>query len=251
MEIRDLLHRRNDLGTFLVHLCRDSHGSSARDNLLAIIHAKAVEARSVYGHLRSRVQQLTPQAAESQKVVCFTETPLEFAYLLTQEITGRQIQFQPYGIAFTKKLGRMRGINPVWYVDMTVGHHWITNNLDVLADRYVANGCIDNDLAAIFPYVEHMGSGQLADGGGALPAGQFRKEFWWEREWRKRGTYPLNHHYICLCPEAEFAAFNAALTAVQDPIFDDGVPVCIDPRWGLERIIAKLAGFRPSETNIL
>ena len=69
-------------------------------------------------------------AEASQRVVCFTETPLEHIHLLTSDIDGRQIKFEPYGIALTKPIARSSGTNPVWYVDITPGHDWLTNPLN-------------------------------------------------------------------------------------------------------------------------
>lgn len=59
-------------------------------------------------------------------------------------------------------------------------------------------------------------------------------EWWWEREWRHVGDLVLPPHgVIWLCPEDEIDSLN-----VDQPV--------IDPRWGLEQIIAHLAKF-PSE----
>jgi hypothetical protein len=66
-------------------------------------------------------------AQQSQRVVCFSETPLEHVYSLVADIEGRQINLEPYGIALTKLVARRIGVNPVWYVDMTpAGHEWLT-----------------------------------------------------------------------------------------------------------------------------
>ena len=49
--IENLLNRRTDLSTFLVHLTRDTQtpSATARDNLLSILWSQRLEARSTYG----------------------------------------------------------------------------------------------------------------------------------------------------------------------------------------------------------
>ena len=74
----------------------------------------------------------------------------------------------------------------------------------------------------------------------------YRKEFWWEREWRHVGDYYLVHHFIGLCPEDEIKEFRA-LTDDQPGWIDIH---WIDPRWGLEQIIAHLAGFLGGDIEI-
>jgi hypothetical protein len=134
MDIREILNRRSDLSTFLVHLTRDSAEVGAAENLRDIIKTRRIEARSVFGHLRRRLGEIGKDL-DSQKCVCFTETPLEHAHMLVAEIDERKFKFEPYGIALTKKIGRQRGIDPVWYVDITPGHEWLTGVLDSLAKR--------------------------------------------------------------------------------------------------------------------
>jgi hypothetical protein len=85
------------------------------------------------------------------------------------------------------------------------------------------------------PFIEQMGT---------FPGGS-RKEFWWEREWRRVGHYALPDRVIGLCPESEIDDFRrSTANRVTEYAF-------IDPRWGLERIIAHLAGFDEADVEIL
>src|SRR5438094_1121243 len=233
MDIRELVARRSDLSTFLVHLTRDTEAGLAPDALRAILARGRIEARSVFGHARRRLQAIAAPA--SQRCVCFTETPLEYTHLLLADIENREVQFRPYGVAITKRLGRQRGVNPVWYLDITPGHDWLAANLDALLDRCLAGGQFtDPDLDGLVPYIEQMGT-RRADDGRLV----YRKEFWWEREWRYCGShFRLPSRFIGLCPEPEIAAFEAFAAAEQFPVR------FVDPSWGLEQIIAGLAGFR-------
>ena len=87
MEINQLLSRRSDLSTFVVHLTRAEGDESGSDRLRSILGSRLIEARSAYGQARLKVAS-DADAEASQKVVCFTETPLEHLYLLTQTIEG-------------------------------------------------------------------------------------------------------------------------------------------------------------------
>jgi hypothetical protein len=49
-----------------------------------------------------------PQVAATQEVVCFTETPLEHAWIMCQQIEGRSVQFDGHGVAFTKTFARRK-----------------------------------------------------------------------------------------------------------------------------------------------
>jgi len=68
---------------------------------------------------------------------------------------------------------------------------------------------------------------------------QYQKEFWWEREWRCRGDFRLPERVLIICPEADITNFEGIVECKV------GVSAAfIDPDWGLEQIIARLAGFR-------
>ena len=238
MDLKEILNRRTDLSTFLVHLTREYNNRSARQNLERIIEAGVIRARNVYGMLASRQDELPEEAAQAQQVVCFSETPLEYTYLMVQEIQNRQFHFGPYGIAIPKMMGRTKAVNPVWYLDMTPGHDWLTVNVDRLVERYIDEDCEDSDLAAIFPFMEQMGTWPGN-------AGPNRKEFWWEREWRHVGNFDISGEpFICLCPEDEIDDFNGLLEESEHDAR------CIDPRWSLEKIIAKLSGFRDQDVDV-
>ncbi len=191
------------------------------------------------------ILQREDKSLDSQRVVCFTETPLEYTYLLLKEIEGRKCQFGPYGVAIPKRLGRNAGANPVWYVDISpTGIEWLSNSINALVEDAVkSNGFEKSPIARLAPFVEQMGSGQAANTGTA-----YRKEFWWEREWRFLGNFTLPEHILILCPESEFVEIKEA-EAKDTNRFSSAQ--LIDPRWGLERIIAHLAGFNRDEVELV
>jgi len=237
MDIRELLARRTDLSTFLVHLTRDTPEGTARQALESILTYSTIEARSMFGAARGRLEKLGLML-DSQKCVCFTETPLEFAHLLLSELPNRDCTFRPYGVAITKMAARKGGVNPVWYVDITPGHDWITNEINALIDPAIDTGTfIGHPIEKIAPFVEQMGT--QYDPWGNL---KYRKEFWWEREWRCRGNFTLTSRVIGLCPEEEIPYFTKNYPGMNMRY--------IDPRWGLERIIAHLAGYHRDDVEL-
>jgi len=239
VEIRDIVARRTDLGTFLVHLTRGDALDAARTNLEAILASQRLDARTPFGAAVGRLNAVS-LPTDSQRCVCFTETPLEHTHLLLAEIAGRVISLAPYGIAITKKVGRSIGVNPVWYLDITPGHDWLTQPVNTLIDTAIAAGQFTGSaIEKIAPFIEQMGT-HRGEGG-------YRKEFWWEREWRMRGDFRLPGRIIVLCPEEEIPRFAGIVDAARN----GPQASFLDPRWGLELIIARLAKFSAEQTDLL
>lgn len=237
-QIETLLHRRTDLSTFLVHLTRGAGGRSARENLLEIASGGLLEARSPFGPAKGLEPAL--DAGSTQNTVCFTETPLEHAWMMVEEIEGRAVKMSPYGLVFTKMFGRLNHLNPVWYTNTapTTGIDWSMKAIDRMVSQAtsdLAQGVTvsvdSHPVLAIAPYIEQMGQG---------------KEFWWEREWRHIGhlNFWPTDAVALLAPEADHNSLKADLN---DACGGNGIwanrPV-VDPRWGLERMIMELAGVR-------
>jgi hypothetical protein len=237
MKIEEILHRRTDLSTFIVHLTRDSGDATAQENLSAIIEDRILFAKTPMGWAAEQDER-EDEAKQTQRVVCFSETPVEHIWSLAADIDGRQVQLKPYGVAFTKFKARKLGVNPVWYVDETPGHDWvIARALNEVRDAAVQTGSFHTQPAArIFPFVEPMG--KWADR---------TREFWWEREWRHVGDFrlPTIGHFF-LCPEDEIEDFCPRREDEQDYEWNRRKREFLDPRWGVERVIAHL-GAVPKE----
>lgn len=235
VDIREIVARRTDLGTFLVHLTRGTLVAVARQNLRQILSDGQIEARSSFGPAVRKLEA-AHLPTDSQRCVCFTETPLEHTHLLLEDIVARDIRLAPYGIAIPKKLGRSKGVNPVWYQDITPGHRWLTQPVDALIEAAIADHSFaGSPIEEIAPFIEQMGTQR----------GGYRKEFWWEREWRMRGNFALPDRVIVLCPENEIPDFTRLVRELgRHASF-------VDPTWGLEQLIARLAQFTADETDIL
>lgn len=226
MEIRKILSKREDLSTFIVHLTRGYADNTAKENLESIVADKKIAAKSMYGSAKKTIEE-EERVLDSQKCVCFTETPLQHLSLLTEKIEGRQCQYEKYGIAFPKKIARKKGIHPVWYVDITsgTGKDWLMKPINkMIEDELKRDNFEDSCIAKLSPFIEQMGMGE-----------SYCKEFWWEREWRHVGDFQLPDKYILICPENEIKKFKKLSN-------DENIRF-IDPDWGLEEIIASLAGY--------
>jgi len=233
VNIREILSRRTDLSTFLVHLTRDRDEEwPAKRVLMKIAEDTMIFAKTAMGWAADHLDS-DELAKQSQRVVCFSETPLEHIDLLVADIVGRQVQLRPWGLVVTKMMARSKGVNPVWYVDMTPGRDWeISNALNTLRDNAIATGFRTHPAAMILPYFEPMGT---------WPNSQ--REFWWEREWRIRDhfSFGLNQIVSWIVPQAEQDEF---IETVKD--WYPGRPCrCIDANWSLEEIIAKLTNQSP------
>lgn len=224
--IREVLNRRDDLSTFVVHLTRARDGISAKDRLTTIINDRQIIAGSPMGWAADQ-DDPADATKQTQRVVCFSETPLQHIYSLVADIEGRQVKLEPYGVAMTKMSARRLGINPVWYVDMTPGRDWVISPaLNTLKNAATATGAFhEQPIARLLPFFEPMGTWP-----------QRQREFWWEREWRHVGDVALPDPLVgilILCPEDEIDDFQALSGQTHR--------MCLDPRWGLEQIIAHLA----------
>ncbi|BCY11129.1 hypothetical protein [Actinoplanes sp. L3-i22] len=248
--ITQLLHRRTDLSTFLVHLTRSYGGSTARANLLSILKSLRIEARSKFGPAGG-LGNLDP---DSQKAVCFTETPLEHTWTILEELENprRQVELDAYGLVITKTTARRAGCNPVWYTDMTpgTGRDWLVKSVNDLIEqaREVATsdeGVFDaaafaqNPIFKLTPFFEQMGKPR-----------DILKEFWWEREWRHAGDFPLSFPgrvVAILAPADDHDALRAEIGALDWVGAQWVARPLLDPRWGLERMIVALAGIEATE----
>ncbi len=248
--IEELLHRRGDLSTFVVHFTRDTGAgprppATAQANLLSILTNRTIWAGRTFGSA-TRLLNI-PQVAATQRVVCFTETPLEHAWMMCEEIPNRDLSFNGYGVAFTKTFVRRRGVNPVWYLDITPGfgipggHDWLTNDVEALLneaeqaamghDGFDPVKLAQSPILRLTPFIEQMGPLR----------GGLRKEFWWEREWRCVGdlSFTPADIVVVFAPEADHDLIRDRLTAHEAY---EAMPHLVDATWGLERMIAAIVG---------
>ncbi|MFE0462776.1 abortive infection system antitoxin AbiGi family protein [Kitasatospora sp. NPDC058965] len=238
-EIENLLHRRTDLSAFIVHFTRAHKRKTASENLQSILRAGAIEARNVFG-MADKLAKKYEAVVDTQRTVCFTETPLEHAWMMCEAIPGRAMSFNGYGLAFTRSFARRMGANPVWYIDITKGHDWLVNPVNNLvasvAEDLAQSSASEReevaqqaDILRPTPFYEQMGN----------PSGT-RKEFWWEREWRHVGDFEfdLSDLVVLFAPEADHDEIDEVLYDLKPK---GRRPQLVDATWGLERMIAAFA----------
>jgi hypothetical protein len=131
------------------------------------------------------------------KAVCFTETPIDHVYLQTKKIYGRQMQFEPYGLAFREDVVLRRNGNPLFYFYSS--NSLIKSSLDQL--------CYDPSCVKyknVMPYFQEFGP-PLFSRENAVDI-----DFRWEREWRISGdfSFSLSDVAFGLCPKEDKETFK-------------------------------------------
>lgn len=237
-----LTERRTDLSAFLVHLTREYDGQDAEENLVSMAASLCIEARNAFGLAKEWDERLA-SSERSQRVVCFSETPLEHLWMLCEPIQGRQSQLAPYGWIFRRdRVRELRG-NPVWYLDTTPAGagDWLTKPFQALIANAVglsrSRGDIDDAKLArqrifeITPFLETMGEGKT-----------FRKDFHWEREWRHVGDvrFVPTDIVAVLAPEATHGALRQRFNELAAPWSRTPRPF-LDPQWSSDRCVTHLA----------
>jgi len=244
MHIREVISRRYDLSTFVVHLTRDFNGIEAKENLKSILSRGMIEARTVMGIAKSYVEGCDISET-TQRAVSFSEAPLDQLWSFVVETDPpRQIQLSKFGIAFPRQVARKRGINPVWYIDKTVGRRWLhgpdgsDRPLNRLIEKTPPGTFYRNPMCEICPLIEPMGTWERR-----------QREFYWEREWRKRGSlsFQLKDLAFGLCPEEEIEYFEEWAKELRGHSRRKYPLRFVDPTWGLEEILAVLSGMEWSD----
>jgi hypothetical protein len=225
--IYDILRQRGDLSTFIVHLTKGK-ADEPFCNLVSILTGQRIDARSYFGLPQSRALAEKFEGtsfAQSQKAVCFTETPLAHVHLMCGDIKHRAVGLREYGIAFTRTYARRKGANPIWYLDATRARHgekrheWLANPFRDLIDEaiHAATPMGENlpspirlgarPIFRLTPFLEVMGQTMTGK----------RKEFWWEREWRKVGCLDFEAEAVisAIAPEADHVKLRAELSAIE------------------------------------
>lgn len=221
---QELLDKRGDLSPFLIHLTRTGDLKldkdiyslpqdkvvqvGAKHSLENIIGTKRIEARTAFGYFNFKVPFKKANGTilnansfvrrDWLRSVCFTETPLDHVYLQMQKVFGRQLHFEPYGLAFRETVVRGANGNPVFYTQTT--NQNIRNAFDLLAVDPLAAS-----FKSMMPLIEGFGTPWFP-----RPYGPSEIDFRWEREWRVAGdfSFTLTDVAFGLCPSGEITFFE-------------------------------------------
>lgn len=216
--------RRDDLSPYLVHLTRDDVGPGARENLLNLLAnpLEELEARNPYGlgiaHFRHEDSpygdDFISQVEKSQRVVCFTETPLDELATHLKPARWGDFQFRPYGFAFEREYLLKNGANPVWYLNTYawpgVTFRWLSRSVYSEIDDQALDDSgepdpksfLDSEIRWLVPFMEIMGEW-----------GERRYDFSFEREWRILGHFDFSWTKVkaIILPEGESQSFRDEL----------------------------------------
>jgi hypothetical protein len=209
-DIQDILHFREDISPFLVHLTRDKTGGLTASVLLKHIIAskELIPGASLVSDARFGLRTASlsdEQKKRSFSAICFTETPLNEIHCLL-EISSRKVALAPFGLVFMKNALMKLGVSPVLYL----------NNLNADKDAIIKALCSlreshPAEAEQLLPLLAIYGQKLQPPGARTRSAGII--DFQWEREWR----YPAvggNLHFaeqdvfVGLCPHDEIAAFE-------------------------------------------
>ena len=185
--------------------------------MLAILWGGVLKRGSPFGAAR-KVASVT----ESQRVVCFSETPFGFLDRLVERRGTR------YGICFHKRFLQDQGAAPIWYIGFGTPQHRALRSMMEAAERRGAGP--DDPIWQITPFIDITGDGASAP---------YRYEFEWEREWRAARDIHFSEADVAalLIPEELHAAARGFF---QDAIDENTGPgyLCpyLDPTWSLERV---------------
>lgn len=127
--------------------------------------------------------------------MCFTETPLDHIYIQTQSIEGRNLHFEPYGLAFKEDFIRRLGGSPVMYFESN--NQPIRDALDAMMFSQDAV-----KFKSTMPFYEAFGRRLYGQGSDV--------DFRWEREWRCTDDISFNFSDVAfgICKDADKQSFS-------------------------------------------
>ena len=214
------LNQKPDYSEFLVHLTRRRDDAAAWQVLAEILEASEVRGLGPHCLFNENISELPSGEKSRFNVACFSECPLETIGNLVQEVSGRQVQLEPYGVFVAKELVKEERGNPVLYVNWPASDKFFDLWELLVAQK---NWWILND---IMPFVSIVKDGH---------------DFHWEREWRIPGGLKIAPDSVPLvvCPETHIGL-------VQNRLRNTGhgdwlrVPF-VDADWRPERIVQELS----------
>ena len=226
MSISHALKGRDDISQFVVHLTRDDRehftkgGQIALKNFAKILLEKRIGAFRAHCHFNPQLTKLDEAIQAKFHVACFTETPLNMLHLLVQDIPGRSIRLEPYGVCFKKRFLVEKGAQQAVYINSYGGNSWLKKAAMKLFRRCTEGGILEEPEWRLLPFLNSMSE---------------KYDFSWEREWRVLGDFEFKHSDI-VCVVIP----NDADAKLKEYFAKSGI-AAICPGWSYEEIVAELA----------
>jgi Putative abortive phage resistance protein AbiGi, antitoxin len=200
------------MSEYVVHFTRDVDGRSASETLYAILDAGRLEpGPRPFGAARK-----LDALVESQRVVCFSEIPLD---RLDRLVARRGSSF---GIGFIQDWIIQAGGARVWYVDRDSAAH---TAFQELFNHRLRPLDANDPFWALTQFVDFPGK-----------YGDTSYRFEWEREWRVPGGVEFSPDNVAFLFGPE-----AAHHEMRERIGSNYTCPCIDPLWPDARIQEALA----------
>lgn len=213
--------KREDFSKFVVHLTRDDRkefedGATAEENFLNIIKEERI------GAFRAQClhsNKIPDDLEEKFSVCCFSEVPLNQIHLLTDNIQGRSINLEPYGLVFRRDFILSKKAQPAIYINSYKENSWLRGSFDRVFDIAKNKDFKQGKLWRILPFINIMNE---------------HYDFSWEREWRVRGDLKFKlSEIVCVILPTNDHKLNNKFTK-------NGIPV-ISPGWTYEQIVLELS----------
>lgn len=145
------------------------------------------------GELTRHVGLSDPAFVEGQRVVCFSETPLDYLSWLVNPGISRRNEYEGYGVAFTREFLLHAGASPIWYINQVAsrsGFRWLVHEVnDLIDEAAMPDGRADPEqfansaIARLTPFIESIWKW-------SKPGRKTEvKDFAFEREWRFLGDF--------------------------------------------------------------
>lgn len=200
-----------DMSDYVVHFAKPHDGHPAYTTIMGILSSQTIRAFNGFGIARNAAPD-----RDTQRVVCFSETPLHY---LTR-IADRRSE---YGIVFRKSFIVSRGGNPILYA-----YHNQPLADAVRALMIAARDEPGSPVWAITPFVDSVGG---------------TYNFEWEREWRHVGDFRFEVSDVAflIIPASDHeAARDFFASAEEDQVGPNYPCPFIDARWNRDQIAAAL-----------
>jgi hypothetical protein len=232
-----LPNNRDDLSRFLVHLTRDYDGESAEANLINIIKKKTIEARNAHCLVMHRIRNFTPVLKKKFKTVCFTEAPLTQLNRVVNEIKGRKIILQPFGLIFWKENLFELGASPAIYINAkgTSISQFLLNEFDSIFKNV--------KTFKKFKEQEKKHYTNIVQYYSLINVVNDKHDFMWEREWRHHGDFKFKYNDIVAIVAKDPDIFENWLEknlTDRQYKFIKRLPI-INPEWTYEELVEELA----------
>lgn len=204
-----------DLSEYVVHFTKGDGRDDGYQTMLSILGEQLLKrGPTAFGAAKDK-RSVDP---ESQRVVCFSETPLGF---LDRIVKRRK---SAYGIGFHKRYLLKKGGGPLWYLQLGTPQQ---RALATLIKRALKTFDQDDPIWQLTPFIDLPGP---------LP---FKNDFRWEREWRLRSDLrfePADVAFLFIPERLHADAWSFFRDAQDDNLGPAYFCPYIDPTWSVDTV---------------